>query len=46
LGIAIALAYVPPALGKIGQALEIEIRGKAYPAQVVKKPFYRSSNKP
>jgi aminomethyltransferase len=46
LGIAIALPYVPPALSKIGQALEIEIRGKAYPAQVVKKPFYRSANKP
>ncbi|MEB3210407.1 MAG: glycine cleavage system aminomethyltransferase GcvT [Leptolyngbyaceae bacterium] len=37
----IALAYVPPELGKIGQALEVEIRGKAYPASVVKKPFYR-----
>lgn len=46
LGIAIALAYVPPELGKIGQVLDIEIRGKTYPAQVVKKPFYRSPNKP
>lgn len=46
LGTAIALAYVPPELGKIGQVLEIEIRGKTYPAQVVKKPFYRSPNKP
>jgi aminomethyltransferase len=43
---AIALAYVPPALGKIGQELTIEIRGKSYPAKVVKKPFYRSPNKP
>ncbi|NJK68569.1 MAG: glycine cleavage system aminomethyltransferase GcvT [Microcoleus sp. SU_5_3] len=39
---AIALAYVPAKLAKIGQQLEIEIRGKNYPASVVKKPFYRS----
>ena len=37
----IALAYVPPALAKIGQTLEVEIRGKLHPAIVVKKPFYR-----
>ncbi|MCW6036261.1 glycine cleavage system aminomethyltransferase GcvT [Spirulina subsalsa FACHB-351] len=46
LGKAIALAYVPKALSKPGQALEVEIRGKTYPAQVVKKPFYRSPNRP
>lgn len=39
---AIALAYVPPGLSKVGQGLEIVIRGQAYPATVVKKPFYRS----
>ena len=43
LGKAIALAYVPKSLGKVGQELEVEIRGKNYPATVVKKPFYRSS---
>lgn len=42
---AIALAYVPAKLAKIGQELAIEIRGKNYPAQVVKKPFYRSANR-
>lgn len=46
LGRAIALAYVPTHLSKIGQQLEVEIRGKAYPAVVVKKPFYRSKNRP
>ena len=45
LGKAIALAYVPQSLSKIGQTLEIEIRGKFYPATVVKKPFYRSPHK-
>ncbi|MEZ2225782.1 glycine cleavage system aminomethyltransferase GcvT [Microcoleus sp.] len=41
----IALAYVPTKLAKIGQELEVEIRGKNYPARVVKKPFYRSPNR-
>jgi aminomethyltransferase len=43
---AIALAYVPTALSKLGQTLEVEIRGKTYRATVVKKPFYRSLNRP
>ncbi len=42
---AIALAYVPTPLSKIGQQLEVEIRGKAYPGTVVKKPFYRSPHR-
>lgn len=46
LEIAIALAYVATPFSKIGQTLEVEIRGKTYPAKVVKKPFYRSVNKP
>lgn len=46
LGKPVALAYVTPELGKIGQELAVEIRGKNYPAMVVKKPFYRSPHKP
>ena len=42
---AIALAYVPKSLSKVGQALEVEIRGKNYPATVIKKPFYRSPHR-
>jgi aminomethyltransferase len=45
LGYPIALAYVPTALGKVGQALQVEIRGKMYPAVVVKKPFYRRGDR-
>lgn len=41
----IALAYVPTVLSKVGQKLEVEIRGKSYPGRVVKKPFYRSSSR-
>ncbi|MEG4066429.1 glycine cleavage system aminomethyltransferase GcvT [Microcoleus sp. Pol11C2] len=43
---AVGLAVVPAKLAKIGQQLEIEIRGKNYQASVVKKPFYRSPNRP
>ncbi|ACA99692.1 MULTISPECIES: glycine cleavage system aminomethyltransferase GcvT [Cyanophyceae] len=42
---AIALAYLPLEFSKVGQAVTVEIRGKQYPAQVVKKPFYRASKK-
>jgi aminomethyltransferase len=45
LGYPIALAYVPTQLATIGQQLDIEIRGKTYPAIVVKKPFYRSQTR-
>jgi len=38
---AIALAYVPTDAAKLGTALAVEIRGKAEPAVVVKRPFYR-----
>lgn len=42
LGCGIALAYLPFALAKVGQALEIEVRDRRYRAVVVKKPFYQS----
>lgn len=45
LGYPIALAYVPTELATVSQQLEVEIRGKAYPAVVVKRPFYRSKNR-
>jgi aminomethyltransferase len=45
LGYPVALAYVPSQLATIGQQLEVEIRGKFYPADVVKRPFYRAKNR-
>jgi len=41
LGCGIGMAYLPPAVAAIGTAVEIDIRGKRWPAEVVKKPFYR-----
>jgi len=41
LGHGIAMAYLPAARAKVGQAVEIEVRGKRYPGSVVKKPFLK-----
>lgn len=39
----IGLGYVPPALADVGTRLEIEIRGKRFAADVIKRPFYRKA---
>ncbi len=41
LGYGIGMAYLPPSHATVGAPLQIEIRSKFYPAEVVKKPFYR-----
>jgi aminomethyltransferase len=38
---AIALAFVPASAAKLGTELAVQIRGKAEPALVVRRPFYR-----
>jgi aminomethyltransferase len=43
LGCGIGLGYVAPALAEPGTAIEIEIRGRRFPAEVIKKPFYRKA---
>jgi len=45
LGVPIALAYVPTELAKVDNQLEVEIRGKTYPATIVKRPFYKSTSR-
>lgn len=37
----IAMAYLPASLAKPGTPLSIDIRGRRFPAKVVKKPFYK-----
>jgi aminomethyltransferase len=46
LGYPIALAYVPAALAKIGNTVDVSIRGKSFTATMVKRPFYKGSTKP
>lgn len=41
LGTGIGMAYLPAAFAKPGTEIQIDIRGKLFPAQVVKKPFYK-----
>ncbi|MGC1306706.1 MAG: glycine cleavage system aminomethyltransferase GcvT [Phormidesmis sp.] len=41
LGYPVAIGYVPPALAKVGQTLDVAIRNKIFPATVVKRPFYK-----
>ena len=41
LGHPVALGYLPPALAKVGQTVDVVIRNKTFPATVVKKPFYK-----
>lgn len=41
LGYPVAIAYVDPAYAEPGTALEVDLRGKAEPFEVVSLPFYR-----
>lgn len=43
LGYPVALGYVPPALAKVGQTVEVAIRNRVFPATVVKRPFYKAA---
>ena len=44
LGIGIGMAYLPVELAKMGTRLEIGIRQRTFPAEVVKKPFVNSNS--
>ena len=44
LGYGIGMAYLPTAHCQLGTAIQIEIRGKTYPAEITKKPFYRPTS--
>ncbi len=40
LKVGIGMAYVPAEFARIGEEMEIDIRGRLYPARIEKKPFY------
>ena len=44
LGCGIAMAYLPDAFAKLGQEVEIEVRGRKFRACVHKKPFYQKES--
>ncbi|MEX0792574.1 MAG: glycine cleavage system aminomethyltransferase GcvT [Pirellulaceae bacterium] len=37
----IAMGYVPPQYATVGTSLEVDLRGKLFPAKVVELPFYK-----
>lgn len=39
----IGMAYIPGPLSRVGQIIDILIRGNLYPAQIVKKPFIKKN---
>ena len=41
LSIGIGMAYLPAEYSKLGTRLQIQVRERTFPAEVVKKPFYR-----
>ena len=46
LRVGIAMAYLPVELVKPGVMLEVDVRGRALPVEVVRRPFYRRARKP
>lgn len=43
LGIGIGMAYLPAELASPGITLEVDVRGRALPVEVVRRPFYRKA---
>ncbi|MEI6357597.1 MAG: glycine cleavage T C-terminal barrel domain-containing protein [Verrucomicrobiota bacterium] len=37
------MGYVPPAIAVPGTKIEIEVRGRRFAAEIVKKPIYRKA---
>ena len=45
LGLGIGMAYLPAELASPGAALEVDVRGRTLPVEVVRRPFYRKASK-
>jgi len=45
LGVSIGLGFVPPTRADVGGRLEVDVRGKALPVEVVQRPFYKRPRK-
>jgi len=39
----IALSYLPVSYAKLGTLVDVDVRGRKFEAQVVKKPFYKKA---
>lgn len=45
LGKGIGMAYLPRGAVKVGSEVQIDVRGRRFPATVVKKPFYKPASR-
>ncbi len=45
LGVSIGMGFVPPSLGAEGTRLDVDVRGRTLPVEVVQRPFYRRPKK-
>jgi aminomethyltransferase len=45
LGISIGMGFVPPALAEEGTRLDVDVRGRTLPVEVVPRPFYKRPKK-
>ena len=43
MGLGIGMAYLPADLAEPGVSLEVDVRGRALPVEVVRRPFYRKA---
>lgn len=43
LSVGIGMVYLPPSIATLGKQIEIEVRGRKFPAEIVKKPFYHKT---
>jgi aminomethyltransferase len=41
LGVSIGMAFVPPTLSAEGTRLDVDVRGRVLPAEIVPRPFYK-----
>jgi aminomethyltransferase len=41
LGVSIGMAFVPPALAAAGTRLDVDVRGRVLPVEIVPRPFYK-----
>jgi aminomethyltransferase len=45
LNVSVGMAFVPPALAAEGTRLDVDVRGRTLPAEVVARPFYKRAKK-
>lgn len=45
LNISIGMGYLPPALAAVGTRVDVDVRGRPLPAEVVQRPFYKRPKK-